>query len=116
MWDLKSVVSKSVFSKSVDAWLSLGQRQSVTQDVVQIVSSTIRRLRVERGFSQEEFAQHARLDRSFYGRVERGTQNIALRTLEVIAETLNVHPSELLADVKPGWLQKTEGANKKATD
>ena len=102
----------SVCSKSVDAWLSLGQRKTVTQDVVQIVSSTIRRLRVERGFSQEEFAQHARLDRSFYGRVERGTQNIALRTLEVIAETLNVHPSEPLADVKPGWLQQTEGPKK----
>ena len=90
-----------MFLQSVDAMPLLRQRKEVTEDVVQIVSSTIRRLRVERGFSQEEFAQHAQLDRSFYGRVERGSQNIALRTLYAIAKTLKVHPSELLIDLDP---------------
>lgn len=71
----------------------------MTKDVVQIVGSTIRRLREERGVSQEEFAQLAGLDRSFYGRVERGTQNIALRTLCVVATSLQVHPAELLRDI-----------------
>lgn len=71
----------------------------MTKDLVKLVSANIRRMRVERGFSQEAFAHNAQLDRSYYGRIERGTQNISLRTLGVIAETLKVHPSEILADV-----------------
>lgn len=88
-------------SKAVDAAAGLRQRGAVTDDVVQIVGSSIRRLRVAQGFSQEEFAQRAHLDRSFYGRVERGTQNIALRTLCVIARALDVHPSTLLDNISP---------------
>ena len=94
LWELKAV-----FLKSVDARCAVRQLTAVTRDVVQVVSATIRRIRLERGFSQEAFAQHAQLDRSYYGRIERGTQNIALRTLCVIAATLRVHPSELLADL-----------------
>lgn len=94
LWELKAV-----FLKSVDAVCAVRQLTTVTRDVVQVVSATIRRIRLERGFSQEAFAQHAQLDRSYYGRIERGTQNIALRTLCVIAATLRVHPSELLADL-----------------
>jgi len=71
----------------------------VERDVVQIVGSTIRRLREQRGVSQEAFAQLAELDRSFYGRIERGTQNIALKTLCVVAGALQVHPAELLCDI-----------------
>lgn len=88
-----------MFSVTVDVRSGLRQQIRVTRDVVQVVGSSIRRLRVERGFSQEEFAQHAHLDRSFYGRVERGTQNVALRTLCVIAAALEVSPSELLVEV-----------------
>lgn len=86
-------------STSVDVSPCSLQLDSVSRDVVQIVGSTIRRLRKERGISQEEFAQMAGLDRSFYGRVERGTQNIALRTLCIVAANLQVHPVELLRDI-----------------
>lgn len=68
-------------------------------DIVRVVGSTIRRLREERGFSQEAFAQHAQLDRAFYGKIERGTQNIALTTLCAVARGLDVAPVELLRDV-----------------
>lgn len=88
-----------MFFAAVDVRSVVRQQTAVTRDVVQVVGSSIRRLRLERGFTQEEFAQHARLDRSFYGRVERGTQNVALRTLCVIAAALDLHPSELLLEV-----------------
>lgn len=66
---------------------------------MQTVGATIRRLRLERGYSQESFAQHAKLDRAFYGRIERGTQNVALTTLCLLAAALGTSPAELVADV-----------------
>jgi transcriptional regulator with XRE-family HTH domain len=69
------------------------------KEVLLTVGRTIRRLRERTGLTQEEFAQAADLDRSFYGRVERGSQNIALITLCIVAANLKVHPSELLGDI-----------------
>jgi transcriptional regulator with XRE-family HTH domain len=57
----------------------------------------VRRARVKRGFSQEAFAAHAGLDRSYYGAIERGEFNVSLSTLEKLAAGLGMKPSELLA-------------------
>jgi transcriptional regulator with XRE-family HTH domain len=56
-------------------------------------------MRTDQGISQERFAQIAKLDRSYYGRIERGSQNVALTTLCAIARALRVTPSVLLADI-----------------
>lgn len=82
--------------------MQYGQFLNMPEDVVQTVGGTIRRLRQERGYSQESFAQHAKLDRAFYGRIERGTQNVALTTLCIVADALGTSPSALLADVTAG--------------
>jgi transcriptional regulator with XRE-family HTH domain len=63
------------------------------------VGLTIRHLREERGFTQEGFAHFAQIARTFYGRVERGEQNLELKTLFHLAEHLKVHPAELLKDI-----------------
>lgn len=55
----------------------------------------IRKVRQARGFSQEDFAAHAELDRSYYGGVERGERNIAALNLMKIAAALNVEVGEL---------------------
>lgn len=55
----------------------------------------IRELRKARGWSQEEFALHVDMDRSYVGSVERGERNISLENICLIAETLEVPPSEL---------------------
>lgn len=102
-----------MFLTAVDVRSRLLQQIVVTRDVVEVVGSSIRRLRVQRGFSQEEFAQHAHLDRSFYGRVERGSQNIALRTLCIIAAALEVSPSELLAEVTLKDCKSLKGPNQR---
>lgn len=98
-----------MFLCAVDEFSVGAQVSPVTEDVVQTVGRTIRRFRERQGYSQEAFAQKAQLDRSYFGRIERGTQNLALRTLCVIAIALEVHPAELLADVEvtfpPPWGQ-----------
>ena len=61
-----------------------------------IIGSKIREARKSKGFSQEAFAAHARLGRTYMGRVERGEQNISIQNLIQVALTLKIELSELL--------------------
>lgn len=60
----------------------------------------IREMRKLKGFSQEDFAAEAQLGRTYYGRVERGEQNISIQNLIQIALTLQVELSELLPPLR----------------
>ena len=59
----------------------------------------IRKVRKGRGFSQEDFAAEAGLDRSYYGGVERGERNIAALNLIRIAAALGVEVGELFPKI-----------------
>jgi transcriptional regulator with XRE-family HTH domain len=48
----------------------------------------VRRLRTAEDFSQESFADHIGMHRTYMGAVERGEQNISLTSLERIAKRL----------------------------
>lgn len=61
----------------------------------QIIGWNIRKLRVTKGLSQERLALEASVDRSYVGRVERGTENVTISTLEMLAIALGVTVSEL---------------------
>lgn len=67
-------------------------------DVKLLFGRRIRALRKDRGWSQEEFAFHVDLDRSYIGGVERGERNISLENICLIAETLQVPPATLFED------------------
>ncbi|OFJ50599.1 helix-turn-helix domain-containing protein [Mycolicibacterium grossiae] len=62
-----------------------------------IVGRSLRRYRLERGFSQEAFADHMGVHRTYMGAVERGERNLTLRTLERIADYLDVDALELMS-------------------
>lgn len=68
-------------------------------DVRKTIGWNLRRLRVDKGLSQERLALEAGIDRSYVGRVERGMENVTVSTLEAISLTLDVHVSELFAVV-----------------
>jgi transcriptional regulator with XRE-family HTH domain len=56
------------------------------------------RIRAERkklGWTQEEFAAHCRLDRSYIGGIERGERNLTIATLCQIAKAMKLNLSEL---------------------
>ena len=61
------------------------------------LGENLRRIRVERGLSQEGFADLLGYHRTYVGGLERGERNISLRSLERIAETLECDPVSLLS-------------------
>ena len=66
--------------------------------VIESFGKRVKRLRLEHGCSQEAFAQEAGIDRSYYGRIERGEANPTLRNIAAIADLLGITISELFAD------------------
>ena len=56
----------------------------------------VREVRVERTYSQEGFAKHIGLDRSYYGAIERGEFNVSLDTMVKLAAGLETTVSQLL--------------------
>lgn len=68
-------------------------------ELQRIVGKNLRAYRLERGFSQEAFADHMGVHRTYFGAVERGERNLTLKTLEKIADFLDVDPRTLLDDL-----------------
>jgi len=66
------------------------------RDVLKRFGTRVRELRAEKGFSQESFAAHCGLDRTYVGGIERGERNLALRNIEAIAKALDVTLADLM--------------------
>ena len=56
----------------------------------------VRRLRKQKGLSQERLALSAGIERSYMGLIERGKGNPTLEKVGAIAKALQVSPQELL--------------------
>ena len=61
-----------------------------------IVAENVKRLRLERKWSQEDCAEKCDLHRTYIGAVERGERNITLATLDTIATAFGISPVDLL--------------------
>ena len=62
----------------------------------QIFALNLKKLRLEKGLSQEKLASLAGLHRTYIGSVERGERNISIDNIEKLAKALESNISELL--------------------
>lgn len=69
-------------------------------DQLKKLGAAVRKLRLAKGLSQEEFAHLANLDRSYIGQIERGVRNLAFGNLVAIAHALDISVSELTRDIE----------------
>ncbi len=60
----------------------------------------IRKLRTEKGFSQEKFALHIGMDRTYYASVEAGKRNISLINIYKISNGLDLPLSKLFENIE----------------
>ena len=65
-------------------------------DYFNILGANVRALRIERNLTQEQLADLCDLHRTYVGAIERGNRNVSLKNIVIIAQALNVEPSELL--------------------
>jgi transcriptional regulator with XRE-family HTH domain len=65
-------------------------------DLQRIVGRNLRAYREARGLSQEAFAEVLGVHRTYMGGVERGERNLTLRSVERLAERIEVEPLSLL--------------------
>lgn len=65
-------------------------------DIQKRLGKNVRRLRDELGMSQETFADHANIHRTYISDIERGARNPTIAVVEKIAKALGVKAGQLL--------------------
>ncbi len=71
-------------------------RSKSLEDVRQTLAANVRRIRLEKGVSQERAALEAGIDRTLLSKIERQITNPSLETLLRLANYLAVDVSDLL--------------------
>ncbi len=65
-------------------------------EIKMAVGRRVRKLRMRRGWSQEELGFESDLHRNYIGGVERGERNIGIVNIAKLAKVLGVKPRDLL--------------------
>jgi len=68
------------------------------KSVLRNFGQQLKRIRREKGYSQEHLANISGLDRSYIGGVERGERNISLVNISKLAESLHTDIKKLFED------------------
>jgi transcriptional regulator with XRE-family HTH domain len=73
-------------------------REGKVDDITTRVGFNIRRVREERGLTQERLGELSGLHRAYVGQIERGEKNIGVRNLERLSAALGVKVVDLFDD------------------
>lgn len=72
----------------------------LNSEILNQFGNKVRKLRKEKGISQEELAHRADLHRTYIGMIERAEKNITLINIEKIANALEVTIEQLFENEK----------------
>jgi transcriptional regulator with XRE-family HTH domain len=72
-------------------------------DLRDVFAKNLRRLRNEKGLSQDDLAYEAEVSRSYLSQLEKGAFYASLKIIGRLAEALGIEPAELL---KRGAIEK----------
>ena len=67
-------------------------------NIVKVFATNLRKLRTERGYSQEKFAELCGLHRTYISDVECCTRNISIENVQKIADALEVDSYKLFIE------------------
>jgi transcriptional regulator with XRE-family HTH domain len=72
----------------------------VERELLLALGQRVRELRLKGGYSQEAFADHCGVHRTFMGTIERGETNLSFQNLAKVAAGLGITLSKLLSSVE----------------
>lgn len=65
-------------------------------DIRELFAANLRKMRHDRGLSQDDLAYEAKVSRSYLSQIEKGSFYASLKIIERLAKVLKVDPSSLL--------------------
>jgi transcriptional regulator with XRE-family HTH domain len=65
-------------------------------DIKTRLGQNVRRLRLEKGWSQEDYADRAGIHRTYVSDIERGARNPTVTVVEKLAKPLGIKAGQLL--------------------
>ena len=71
-------------------------------NIKEVFGTNLRKYRIEKGVSQENFAELCGLHRTYISDIECFRRNVSLENIQKIAEALDIDPSALLIDTHKG--------------
>ena len=66
-------------------------------DILAVLGGNVKHYRARLGWTQEDLARQAGINRSYLAGIESGRRNTSARTIEKLARALGVSPADLLA-------------------
>lgn len=69
-------------------------------DIQEAFGRAIRKFRMDRGLSQENFADMCGLHRTYISDIERGIRNVSLENIEKMSIALDVNISDIFKEIE----------------
>ncbi len=67
---------------------------------VKVIGKIIKKMRENKGLTQEVLSGLAGLDRTHYSKIERGLRSPTIETLFKIADALDIEPHEIMIEIE----------------